>query len=92
MEKRHMHSPVPNWCTLLFCIAGPVLIVGNSIWAFNDARRRGISGILVALLVLCIFPLGVLLWVVIRPGIDDKPKRTEDPDEELKRRANAGTL
>jgi hypothetical protein len=38
-----------------------VLLVANVVWGYRDARRRGRSGILVALLILWSFPFGVLL-------------------------------
>lgn len=73
-------------------IAGMALLVANVIWGFRDARRRGRSGILVAMLVLWSFPLGALLWVLFRPDIVEESELPEDPDRDLKRRANAGTL
>lgn len=76
----------------IFLIAGAALMVANVVWGFRDGRRRGRSGILVAMLVLWTFPVGVLLWLLFRPDIVEEPDPSEDPDRELKRRANAGTL
>jgi hypothetical protein len=60
-------SSAPVYLAALF-----VLLIANGIWAFVDARRRGKSGLLVALLVLIIpFPLGPLAWVAFRPGLRD---------------------
>ena len=76
----------------LFLIAGTTLMIANVVWGFRDGRRRGRSGILVAMLVLWTFPVGVLLWLLFRPDVVEEPELSEDPDHELKRRANAGTL
>jgi hypothetical protein len=75
-----------------FLLAGAVLLIANVVWGFRDGRRRGRSGFLVAMLVLWTFPLGVLLWLLFRPGIVEEPTSRGDADCELKRRANAGTL
>ena len=54
----------------------PVLVpvgvaIWTSAWAYHDARARGKSPLLVALLVLIAgWPLSLLLWLVFRP--DDK--------------------
>ncbi len=38
------------------------------IWAYGDAEKRGKSGCLVALLVfLLAFPVGLIIWLIIRP-------------------------
>ena len=47
---------------------GLVLYVCSVVWAYRDARRRGKSGLDVALMVaLLVWPLGLLLWIVFRP-------------------------
>jgi hypothetical protein len=76
----------------LILLAGAVLMIANVVWGFRDGRRRGRSGILVAMLVLWTFPMGVLLWLLFRPEIVEEQEPSEDPDHELKQRANAGTL
>ncbi len=46
-----------------------------------DARRRGKSPLLVALFVLLSFPLGLIIWLLLRPeplGGGDKGVRLED--------------
>lgn len=87
-----MNSHLPNGLAGLLSVAFLALFVGNGIWAFRDARSRGRSGFLVAMLVLVTFPAGVVLWLAFRPGPVDETKIPNDPDHELKRRANAGTL
>ncbi|MGA8729264.1 MAG: hypothetical protein WB608_10985 [Terracidiphilus sp.] len=37
-----------------------------------DAKRRGKSPFLVALLVVFFFPLGMLIWMIFRPEIKDE--------------------
>jgi len=44
------------------------LYIGSVIWSFGDARARGKSGCLVALLVAFLqWPFGLLAWLVFRP-------------------------
>jgi multisubunit Na+/H+ antiporter MnhB subunit len=39
-------------------------------WAFQDARRRRKSGVLVALLVAFLsWPIGLVAWLVFRPSL-----------------------
>ncbi|MCC6152518.1 MAG: hypothetical protein IT367_02100 [Candidatus Hydrogenedentes bacterium] len=54
---------------LLFSLLVFVIYIGSVIWAFADARSRGKSGILVALLVLIlVWPVGLIIWLLIRPS------------------------
>mgnify|MGYP006908272852 CR=1 FL=1 len=44
------------------------LYVWSLVWLYGDSERRGKPGCLVVLLVALIgWPLGLLLWVVVRP-------------------------
>jgi len=76
----------------VFFVACLALVIANAVWAFRDGRRRGRSGILVAMLVLWTFPLGIMLWLAFRPDIVEAPEPQTDPDQGLKSRANAGLL
>jgi hypothetical protein len=54
---------------LLLALVLLALYIWSIVWAYNDAERRGKSGVLVALLVaLLSWPLGLLLWVLFRPN------------------------
>ncbi|MDX5419899.1 MAG: hypothetical protein LPK09_11835 [Hymenobacteraceae bacterium] len=45
-----------------------VFYIWSVVWAFRDARRRGKSGWLIAAMVLLmVWPVGLLLWLVLRP-------------------------
>ncbi len=45
-----------------------LLVLLTTLWAFFDARERGRSGCLVSLLVFfLLWPLGLILWIVLRP-------------------------
>ena len=55
---------VPGWLV----VVGLVLYVASVVWAFKDARFRGRSGTPVAVLVLLLWPLGLALWLLTRPG------------------------
>jgi hypothetical protein len=39
-----------------------------TLWAINDARRRGKSPILVWITVVLFFPYGLLAWLLFRPA------------------------
>lgn len=56
---------------IIMLILGLVLLVfyiWSVIWAFHDARRRGKSGLLIAVMVLVmVWPVGLLLWLALRP-------------------------
>lgn len=53
---------------LLLALVVLVLYIWSIVWAYNDAERRGKSGVLVAILVaLLSWPLGLLLWFLFRP-------------------------
>lgn len=60
----------------MICVGLPVLVlfIWSVIWAYRDAERRGKPGCLVALLVFWLtWPLGLILWLLIRP--QDKYRR-----------------
>lgn len=45
-----------------------VFFVWSVVWAFYDARRRGKSPWLVAMMVLfMVWPVGLVLWLMLRP-------------------------
>jgi hypothetical protein len=78
-----------------YMIAGMLLLFANVVWAFKDARQRGRSGVLIAMLVLWTFPLGVVLWLYLRPELlSERPHDADsaDADADIKKRANAGLL
>jgi hypothetical protein len=52
-----------------FCCAGMFFVfqILSTFWAFRDAQRRGVGGCLIALLVFFTWPLGLVLWVLLRP-------------------------
>lgn len=56
---------------LIGIIVGIVLLVfifWSVIWSYQDARRRGKSPWLVALMVLLmVWPVGLILWLLLRP-------------------------
>jgi hypothetical protein len=44
-----------------------LLYLGSIVWAAIDASARGRSGCLIGLLVLFTWPLGLLLYLLLRP-------------------------
>ncbi len=51
-----------------------LLFVASIAWAFWDARSRGKSGCLVALLVaLLAWPISLIVWLVFRPELPKMP-------------------
>ena len=46
------------------------IYIASLVWVYRDANRRGKSGILVALLVALIsWPIGLLVWVLVRDKV-----------------------
>ena len=60
---------------LALCIL--LALVASVITCANDAKRRGRSPWLVSLMVVLLFPVGVLVWMAMRPKIakNDDSKR-----------------
>ncbi|MBF8963757.1 hypothetical protein I0P70_10895 [Pontibacter sp. FD36] len=53
---------------ILISIVLLVFVVWSVIWSYNDARRRGKSPWLVALMVLfMVWPIGLIVWLLLRP-------------------------
>ncbi len=57
------------------------LYIGSLLWLYEDARRRGSAGwALVALIGLFFWPVGLFIWLLVRPPIGFKkpPVRRKD--------------
>lgn len=53
-----------------------VFYIWSIIWAYRDAERKGKPGILVALIVaLLAWPMGLLVWLLVRPSREAPPYR-----------------
>jgi hypothetical protein len=50
----------------LFSLAVLIAIVWSIFWAYKDANRHGKPGWLVALVVFLTWPIGLLIWLIIR--------------------------
>ncbi|MCA9972856.1 MAG: hypothetical protein KC425_21715 [Anaerolineales bacterium] len=66
------HNAFGNFLAIMmaFCIGLPLLIlfIWSVLWAYADAKKRGKSGWLVALLVFLVqWPAGLIIWLLIRP-------------------------
>lgn len=53
----------------LAILVPPILLWMAIKWAIDDAKERQGSPVLAVILVLLFFPLGLLLWLMIRPNI-----------------------
>jgi len=53
--------------TIALAIAFVFIYVGSIGWAYRDASGRGKSGCLVAFLVWFFWPIGLLVWIALRP-------------------------
>lgn len=59
---------------LLIALIGLILYVWSIIWAYKDAKHRRRSGILIAILVAFVaWPIGLIIWLVIRPSEFNRP-------------------
>ncbi|SIR39789.1 hypothetical protein [Pontibacter lucknowensis] len=53
---------------ILIGIVFLVFVVWSVVWSYSDARRRGKSPWLVALMVLfMVWPVGLIVWLLLRP-------------------------
>jgi hypothetical protein len=59
---------------ILAVVLNLFVATGLAFWGYADAEKRGKSGCLVAIIVLCSFPLGLILWLLIRPEIEDRDR------------------
>ena len=66
-------------CAILWILAFFIALCAN------DARRRGASPVLVVLACILFFPVGVILWLLLRPDPLDKsgPRRFRLEDHRL---------
>jgi hypothetical protein len=51
----------------IFLIGIPAIIICGVRWACEDAERRGASKLLALALVVTAFPVGLWIWMAIRP-------------------------
>ena len=63
---------------LILLLVSTCLLISVGIVCVQDAKRRGKSPILVVILVLSMFPLGLVIWLLFRPA--PKTKDTTDFD------------
>jgi hypothetical protein len=55
---------------IIFILIALAIYIASLVWVYRDANRRGKSGILVALLVALIsWPIGLLVWVLVRDKV-----------------------
>ena len=45
-----------------------VLLIVGIVWTWEDAEKRGKSPLLVCVFVYVTFPVGLLAWIIFRPG------------------------
>ena len=58
---------------LILGLIGFIVYIWSIFWAYKDAERRRRSGILIALLVAFVaWPLGLIIWLLIRPSVFER--------------------
>jgi hypothetical protein len=63
---------------MFFLILYLALLAYLLTWSMKDARLRGKSPLLVCLAVLISFPLGLILWLLLRPEIQEANKEPRE--------------
>ena len=63
------HESVAFWQTVLL-----VLLIGNAIWIFRDARKLGQNPWIAVILLLIGWPLSNFWWLWLRPKSEAVPK------------------
>lgn len=69
------------WSTVVPLAFASALLIAFAIilgWCIRDAKRRGRSPLLVAIIVLFFFPLGWIAWLLFRP--DPLERQQAPPD------------
>jgi len=74
-----------------YVVVHVLVALACGVWAYGDAKRRESWGFVWLLIVFCMFPFGLVLWLFFRPKLEKVPS-SGDPDEALKRMANRGLL
>jgi|GEM_PF-5797641 NADH:ubiquinone oxidoreductase subunit 6 (subunit J) len=69
---------------LAVCIL--LALVASVIMCASDAKRRGRSPWLVSLLVVLLFPVGMLVWMAMRPKTSNNDSKDEFEPETSRRR------
>jgi hypothetical protein len=54
---------------VLLAVVFALVLGGYLLWAVGDARRRGKSALLVLIAVVLFFPLGLVVWLLVRPPV-----------------------
>ena len=68
---------------LLLCLASVALYVYSLVWVYRDAEARDTNPLLVTLLVgLLSWPLGLLVWLLVRPDEYDIYDGVLDPGDD----------
>jgi hypothetical protein len=62
-----MGDTISVLASVIFFALTCALYVVVIVWAVGDAQRRGKSGLLVALLILVMGPIGLVAWLLFRP-------------------------
>ncbi len=67
-------------CCIAFAIPAIIGLL-IAIWVYKDAEKRGKSGILWLLIVWITFPIGLIIWLVVRPPIGGEKQASTAANE-----------
>jgi chromate transport protein ChrA len=61
------------WDLTLVSVIGAIVVgivyIISIVWSYNDAKKRGVNGLIVALLVAFVaWPLSFIGWLIVRPS------------------------
>lgn len=94
------NNPMDDWGAALgigtglccFFIFIPFIIgLLIAIWVYKDAEKRGKSGALWLIIVWFTFPIGLIIWLVVRPPIGGESKQAASSSSE-RRCPNCGRI
>jgi hypothetical protein len=61
-------APTHMLILLLAAVVPIAVIITGAVWATDDAKQRGGSPLAAALLIIFLFPIGWLVWLLVRPS------------------------
>jgi len=61
------------WDLTIFSVIAAIVVgiiyIISIVWSYNDAKKRGVNGVIVALLVAFVgWPLSLIGWFILRPS------------------------
>jgi len=67
------YDPTADAFAIIYNIVGLIISIAIAIYMYKDAEKRGKSGILWGIIGFCCTCVGLVIWLIIRPPIQQAP-------------------